>query len=164
MGERRLGYVVDDGKIVVNCPRCRLTKIVSVAKFVSHPSDVKLRVNCKCGHTHRASLERRNRERKYAQLKGKYIYLSDKFIYQECEIEVRDLSSDGLGFILLETPGVAPLPGDSLAVQFRINELPGGLFKKEVRVKSFRGSRIGARFLEKIRYETDKSLKIFLSS
>ena len=36
--------------------------------------------------------------------------------------------------------------------------------EKEVLVKSFNGSRVGARFLEKIKYETDKTLKIFLAS
>jgi hypothetical protein len=164
MGKGERGYAVDDGKIVVVCPKCRYTKVVSVAEHVSRPSDVKLRVKCKCGHTHRAYLERRIRQRKYARLRGRYIYLTDKCIHTECEIEVRDLSSDGLGFILLETPKIAPLPGDALAVQFRINELPGALLKKEVRVKSVNGSRVGARFLKTIRYETDKSMKIFLSS
>ena len=164
MGERRLGYVVDDGKIVVTCPGCRFTKIVSVAKFVSHPSVVKFRLRCKCGHVHRASLERRIQQRKYIKLRGRYIYLTDKFIHTGGPMEISDLSSDGLGFIFLHRPSFVPLPGDLLSVQFDINELPGATIKKEIRVMSFKGFRVGARYLKKIRYETDKTLKIYLSS
>ena len=164
MGDGRLGYVVDDSKIVVSCSRCRFTKIVSVAKFISHPSVVRLRLQCKSGHIHRASLERRIQQRKYIRLRGRYIYLTDKFVNAEGPMEIRDLSDDGLGFVLLHRPSVEPQPGDLLSVQFDINELPGATIKKEIRVVSFKGFRVGARYLKRIRYETDKTLKIYLSS
>jgi hypothetical protein len=157
-------YFVDDGKIVVSCPRCRVTRIVSAAKFLCHPTNVKLRLRCKCGCVHKASLERRIQHRKYIRLSGRYIYLTNKFVHTEGPMEIRDLSCEGLGFILLHRPSVVPLPGDLLSVQFSINELPGATIKKEVRVESFKRSRVGARYLKRIRYETDKKLKIFMAS
>ena len=157
-------YFVNDGKIVVTCPRCRFSKQISTASFLTHPKHVKLRLKCRCGWVHRAFLERRTHQRKFTKLEGRYIYLTDKFIHTEGAILVKDLSSQGIGFTFLDAPRITPLPGDPLSVQFRINELPGAFFKKEVRVKSFKGSRVGARFLEKINYETDKPLKIFLAS
>ena len=162
MGE--IVYFVDDGNIVITCPRCRFSREISTASFLAHPNHVKLRVKCRCGWVHRGYLERRRQHRKFTKLAGRYIYLSDKFIHTEGSISIKDLSSSGIGFTLLKTPRVTPLPGDLLSVQFKINELPGAFFNKEVLVKSSKGSRVGARFLKRIRYETDKTLKIFLSS
>ena len=161
MGEKV--YFVDDGKIVVSCPRCRFTKMVPAAKYLCHPANVKLRLKCRCGFVHTAFLERRLQRRKSTRLEGIYVYLTDKFIHTEGGILVRDLSSCGIGFSFLDDPGIVPLPGDRLSVRFRINRLADASFAKEVLVKSFRGTRVGARFLKKISYETDKVLKIFLS-
>ena len=160
----KIVYFVKNGKIVVVCPICRFTRTISVAEYVCLPKNVSFRVKCRCGHVHRACLERRRQYRKFTRLTGRYVYLTDKFIHTEGQIVIKDLSSWGIGFSLLEAPRVVPLPGDPLSVQFRINQFPGALLKKEVLVKSFRGSRVGARFLNKISYETDKPLTIFLSS
>lgn len=157
-------YYVKNRKIAVTCPRCRYSKVVSASKFLDQSKSVKLRLRCPCGHTHKALLERRSYERKFTPLEGRYIYLTDKFIQTEGDILVRDLSIDGIGFIMMKTPSIVPLPGDPLSVHFRINELPGAMFKKEVVVQSFRGGRVGARFLQQINYATDKPLKIFLLS
>ena len=93
-----LVYFVNDGKIVVTCPRCRFSKQISTAPFLAHPKHVKLRLKCRCGWVHKASLERRRQQRKFTKLEGRYIYLTDKFIHTEGAIVIKDLSSQGIGF------------------------------------------------------------------
>jgi hypothetical protein len=148
--------------IKIICPNCKCSRFVDVSEYKKLAIAVKVRIKCKCGYTEVALLERRGGHRKPTNLKGSYIpKLVGKKIHRE-EIEVKNLSADGIRFKFVDNHVYNFKPGDELLVEFSLNEMPGSLIRQELIIKSFNKPFISAEFKDKIFFNKNLLFKIFL--
>ena len=74
-------YVNDTDQATIICPKCGFEKNVDVANLKN--SQKKLKTKCKCGETHRFTIEFRMKYRKDVMLPGEYI--AKKTEEKDCE-------------------------------------------------------------------------------
>jgi hypothetical protein len=154
--------VEKNGTTKIICPDCKCSRVVDVSRYKKLAKAVKVRIKCKCGYAQVALLERRDRHRKPTNLKGSYIpNLVGKKIDGQ-EIEVENLSADGIRFKFVDNHKYKFRPGDKILVEFSLNEMPGSLIRKEVIIKSFKEPFISAEFEDKNFFNKNLCFKIFL--
>jgi hypothetical protein len=155
-------FAEKNGTTKIICPDCKCSRVVDVSEYKKLAKAVKVRIKCKCGYAQAALLERRDRHRKPTKLKGSYIpnFVGTKIDREE--IEVINLSADGVRFKFINNHKYKFKPGDELLVEFSLNEMPGSLKRKEVIIKSFNKPFISAVFKDKNFFNKDLCFKIFL--
>lgn len=124
------------------CPECKkaVTKDLSSHKDI----DKVVKVNCKCpcGHQYLVLLEKRGFYRKVADLPGIFIYGPEQL---SAAMTVKDLSRTGIKFDIEAAPPLKK--GDTIFVEFQLDNPQKTLFQKEVVVRTITGgSQIGAKF------------------
>jgi hypothetical protein len=155
-------FVEKKETIKIICPDCKCSRIVDVSEYKNLAKAVKVRIKCKCGYAHVALLERRDRFRKPTKLKGSYLPNLVVTKIDRKEIEVINLSANGIRFKFVDNSKYKFRQGDKLLVEFSLNEMPNSLFRKEVIIKSFKEPFISAEFEDKNFFNKDLCFKIFL--
>ena len=64
-------YVNDTNQATIICPKCEFEKNIDVTDFKD--TQKRLKAKCKCGETHRFTIEFRTKYRKDVRLPGEYI-------------------------------------------------------------------------------------------
>ncbi len=124
------------------CPNCENTSTVDVSKYSKVEKRVTVKVKCRCGHRFTVALEKRKKYRKQTNLPGTYTNLnvdSDKGV-----IAVMDISSTGLK-LKLNVPRDFKI-GDTLRVEFNLDDKRHTHIKKKVIVQNLSDNYVGVSF------------------
>ena len=116
-------YVGQDGRTVLRCPKCNITKTIDTTD--RNYSFRKFRATCQCGAKIRGQFEFRKHFRKKVNLTGSY-RRRDTGI--RGKIVVEDISLQGVGFNCLRKPGFQK--GDQLDLTFTLDNVN----KSEIRL------------------------------
>lgn len=141
-------YVDDTNQATIICPKCGFEKTVDVTKFKD--SKKKLKAKCKCGETHRFTIEFRTKHRKDVRLPGEYIA---KEKGEKGEIIIRELSMSGVRFESLKPHHMSQ--GDILEVKFKLDNPLRKEIRKLVSVIWIKDRIVGAHYTETKFYEKD---------
>ena len=141
-------YVDDDNQSIIICPKCGFEKNVDVTKFKDTPK--KLKAKCKCGETHRFTIEFRKTYRKDVRLAGEYIAQKKD---DKGEIIVRELSLAGIRFESLKPHKI--YLNNILEVKFKLDNPLKSEIRKLVKVIWIKDRFVGANFTETKFYEKD---------
>ncbi len=133
-------FVNNNGVAIFTCPKCQTAKHVDAKKYRQLDKVIRVNVRCSCGHSYKAMLERRQFFRKSVELKGIY-FLSDG---NRGTLTIKDISRTGINF---ETNTDVELAvGDKFMVEFYLDDTHKTMIKKEIVIRSIKGSSIGAEF------------------
>jgi hypothetical protein len=133
-------FVSPDDTAVITCCNCHLQKIIPVSSYKGKKSQVKIKCGCKNVFT--VELEFRKKFRKKTNLLCKYTKHSLK--NQHGNINVTDLTLDGLGFTTFDLDKF--MSGDEIEVSFKLDNLDRTAINKEVIVRNVRKDSISAVF------------------
>jgi len=128
------------------CPECRREKIMQLSAYEIKKHATRVRLKCKCGHTHIITLEKMIEAPKSMQLLGTFIAKGrDRFCGK---MIIKKLNSKG---IMLKTnieQGI--LPGLRLSLEFVLDDGKQSLVRKEVVVKAKNGQYLTAEFTSNV--------------
>ena len=128
------------------CSVCNKYHKLDMSKYLEIPNVVKLKVNCKCGHSWTVMLEKRKFFRKKTNLKGKYRYRISGKEFVEGDMTVIDISRAGLK---LKIHGEHNLKdGDWIEVEFRLDNKVRSLINRIVNIKNVSGPYLGVSLKE----------------
>ncbi len=136
-------YVNDDNTATFVCPECQKTGIKDLTKFIQNKNATRLKARCSCGHSYEVFLEKRKKFRKQANLPGTYKFSSYNSESQEHigTMTVKDISYSGLRIKLQLMPRFKV--GDTLFIEFRLDDANRSQIKKKVVVKNMKGLTAG---------------------
>jgi len=141
-------YVNDTDQATIICPKCGFEKNVDVADFKD--TQKRLKAKCKCGETHRFTIEFRKKYRKNVRLPGEYI-IREKG--EKGEIIIRELSLTGVRFESLKPHQI--LTDDILEMKFQLDNPLRSEIRKLVKVIWLKDRIVGAHYTETKFYEKD---------
>jgi hypothetical protein len=165
-------FVSQTGTVVVKCPQCENSKLISVATYKGKKFAIK--VKCPCGHLFTINLDFREHYRKPTLLEGNYhkTNLKIESFYEKLPLKndhplkriknctVRDLSIGGIGLDIWGKHTIEK--GDELFIEFNLDNRKRSLIKCEVIVKTIRENYVGAEFKDKLICNSD--LRFYLLS
>ena len=156
-------YVTPNYTAVFECPQCKNSRSVDVSKFKKIEKEVKIKVNCPCGHSYPVILERRRHYRKPVNLAGTYLFLVPGGPAKKKMLTVKDLSRSGLKIKVSEKPDFDV--GDKVLVEFHLDDNRRSLIKKEAIVRTISDLHIGLEFSSMNSSDPgDKALGFYLFS
>jgi hypothetical protein len=137
-------FVTPSNTAVFECPECKKSRTIDVEKFKNMDKEVRIRVNCSCGHSYPVVLERRRHYRRVVNLAGTYMLLVPDGPVEKKVMRVKDLSRSGLKIRLASKPDFGR--GAKLLVEFRLDDSQRSLIKKEAIVRKISDQNIGLQF------------------
>lgn len=139
-------YLTEDNTGTFICPKCQKTSVKNLSRYIGNRAAVRLKAKCACGHAYVVFLEKRKKFRKTANLKGSYRPSAIDADSQTIKgtMTVKDLSYSGMRIEV----GAPPLfaVGDSLYVEFRLDDARRSQIRKKVIVKNIDGLSVGLSF------------------
>jgi hypothetical protein len=124
------------------CPECRREKIMQLSAYDIKKHTTRVRVKCKCGHSHIITLEKMVEAQKSMQLLGTFIAKDRDRLFGK--MIIKKLNSKG---IMLKTNiEQSLLPGLRLVLEFVLDDAKQSIVKKEVVVKAKKGKFLTAEF------------------
>jgi hypothetical protein len=140
------------------CPKCKRSKIADVAQYIQLDQIIRVKVNCPCGHSFIAILEKRKQYRKAVNLPGSFTHFNGGRVMTKGLMTVCDLSLTG---IKLKVNYPYPFSvGDLLAVRFSLDDYQKTLIDKKVLIQNLNLPFIGSKF--PITESEDKTLGFYL--
>lgn len=135
-------YVNDDNTATFDCPKCHKTGIKDLTKYIQLKKN-QLKVRCACGYAYEVFLEKRKKFRKQASLPGTYKYSANDSDSQDHtgSMTVKDISYTGLRIKMSMMPRFKV--GDTLFIEFRLDDTNRSQIKKKVIVKNMKGLSAG---------------------
>lgn len=156
-------FINSDNTATFTCPKCKKPKIVNVAKYVQRDTPIKLKVTCSCGHSYPIFLDKRKKFRKQTNLQGFYKYVKGSPENPEAaykgKLTVLDLSLNGLRVQLHDRPRFAV--GDTLAVEFTLNDKNRSLIQKNVIVRNIRDMSAGFEYTTQSSFDSVLGFYLF---
>jgi len=137
-------YMTSQQMATFVCPKCSRSKTVSVSKYANVDKLIKVNVKCPCGHAYTSILEKRKQYRKATSLPGSFIHFIDGRPVNRGVMTVEDISSTGTKLKLNAPPGFAV--GDTMEVDFSLDDKHRTLIKKRVIVRNIIGPFVGVEF------------------
>lgn len=137
-------FVTPSNTAVFECPECKKSRSIDVEKFKNMDKEIRIRVNCSCGHSYPVVLERRRHYRKVVNLVGTYMLMVPGGSGETKTMSVKDLSRSGLKIRLTSKPDFDV--GAKLLVEFRLDDSKRSLIKKEAIVRKISDQNIGLQF------------------
>ena len=153
-------FIYKDNKAVIICPKCEQSKALDVTEHVHTQKAVKLKHPCACGYVYNVLLERRNRYRKMVDFPGTYTHVISGRQVSKGSMTVKEITRSGLGFTLDGDEIEKFNMGDTLFVEFHLDDESKSLIRKEGIIRMIRGSYIGAEFISVDLY--DRALGIYM--
>jgi len=139
-------YINEDNTAVFICPECQKTSVKDVTKYAALNIIPRLKAKCTCGHSYEVFLEKRKKFRKLTDLPGTYKYIPEDSSTQEYTgtMFVKDMSYTGLRIKLQLMPRFKV--GDTLWIEFRLDDANRSQVKKKVVVKNMKGLTAGLEY------------------
>jgi predicted RNA-binding Zn-ribbon protein involved in translation (DUF1610 family) len=126
------------------CPQCGNVTTADVSKYATIDKQVTVKCRCKCGHNFDVSLEKRRQYRKATDLPGMYYYRMQNGDIDKGIMRVVDISSKGLKLKLNVERRFAI--GESLRVEFHLDDKRRTFIDKEVIVRNVKKNYVGTSF------------------
>ena len=139
-------YVTADKKATFVCPRCKKPRRADVSKLSGLNQAVRLRVRCPCGHVYTVALERRQRRRKQVSFPGIAYRLIEGAPSGRHLMTVMEISPGGMK-LRFGSRGAFE-PGDTLRVEFRLDDPRRSLIRKEVLVSTVHERKVGVELID----------------
>ncbi len=138
-------FITSEGQATFVCPECERSRTVAVAENEKLARAARVRVKCPCGHQYPVTLERRQFFRKAVNLSGSFFQTVNGRHVDGGTMAVVDLSRTGMRLRLNEK---RPLRiGDTLLVEFHLDDRQHSLIRRESVVRRIDGSDLGAEFI-----------------
>jgi predicted oxidoreductase len=141
-------FLKDNGEASFVCSACGRTSKRNMEKFLNIDSPLKIKCQCKCGHSYSAQIERRQYIRKKTKLSGKFLTPDQA---KKGLMSVVDMSQTGLKMFLNVAPEFNR--GEKLMVQFNLDNRQRDLVSREVLVRNIKGKEVGVEFLSPEHYD-----------
>ena len=137
-------FITEQDKATIICPECKLSTTTDASQYKKINKEVRLKINCTCGHSYSILLERRNQFRRETNLPGRYTLRSSSGIEKKGSLSVRNISRGGLKLELKLMPDLKL--GSRLSVEFNLDDNQKTLIKKDVIVKVIIDPVVGTEF------------------
>jgi len=137
-------FITDQDKATIICPECNLSTTTDASQYKKINKEVRLKINCTCGHSYSIFLERRKQFRRETNLPGKYILRSSSRTEKKGILTVRNISRSGLKLEIKIMPSIKI--GSSISVEFNLDDKNETLIKKDVIVKMIIEPVLGTEF------------------
>ena len=151
-------YVTDDNKATFVCDVCQHARIADVSRYKDIGKALTVKCKCKCGHQFEVTIEKRGILRKPVILAGIYAHISPLGDKIEGQMTIRNLSRKGMQLELNTDHDFQA--GDTLDVDFRLNDVSRSPVLKTVIVRNVNGRKLGTEFSEPEAF--DKMLGLYL--
>lgn len=135
-------FIAKDNTATFVCPECQKSKTANVSKYKNIEKAVRVNFKCPCGHSYSVLLERRKHIRKHLNLSGTFV---NKKNSERGTITITDLSRSGLRIKLNFQQNIEP--GDTLDLEFTLDDKLRSVVKKEVIVRSVKDLSVGVEFI-----------------
>lgn len=96
MDERMEVFVNSENVAAIKCPKCDNIKSIDMSKYIAIDGVIRFTVKCKCGHSCKAVLNKRDKLRKKTNLSGSYTNLTPGKEGKKGVITILDISRSGL--------------------------------------------------------------------
>jgi len=148
-------YPTKDKTAVFECPSCKYSKTADISRYLDKNKLIKGKMKCKCGHSYIFILEKRMYFRKNVNLRGIFVVTTDLQSFEIYGNEskakgvtlVEDISITGLKLKFSEKPNIGI--GDSMFVEFHLDDYNRTLIQKQVVVRNIIGLKYGVEFVDK---------------
>jgi hypothetical protein len=138
-------FIQEKNTAIFLCPKCASFKTIDVSAYSDIEGDVEIDIECKCGHSFSAFLDRRKDYRKKVNLPGTYTYTSSEGEIERGTLFVKDISRNGFKFKVKVDPKFSV--GDNISLKFQLDNKQKTLIKKEVVIKNiFKDKTISSEF------------------
>ncbi|MFZ7128265.1 MAG: PilZ domain-containing protein [Desulfobacterales bacterium] len=138
-------FITSDNTATFTCPGCKAIRTVDVTQYKELTRAVKVKVKCPCGVDYPVALERRRQFRKPVAFPGTWCLLDNGRRTIKGQMVVSDLSRTGLKIRLEEIYDLNV--GDTLLVEFHLDDPKRSLIRKEVAVRKVDGHVVGTEFM-----------------
>lgn len=153
-------FIYKDHKAIIICPKCEKSKTIDVSEHIHTQEAVKLKHPCGCGYVYNVLLERRNRYRKILDVPGRYTHFISGRPLSKGSMTVKEITRAGLGLKLDGDEMEKFNMGDTLFVEFHLDDESRSFIRKEATIRLIRGPYIGAEFSSVDLY--DRALGIYM--
>ncbi len=126
------------------CPECSKATTVNVEKYAHMQKKVKVKCSCVCGHHFTRDLEQRKLYRKKVNFPGKFTVQTKGRPMDKGTMVVQDISGTGLKLKLSVAHDLNI--GDTMNVEFHLDDNRKTFMKKKVVVKNVYGPNVGVSF------------------
>lgn len=136
-------YITDDNKATFICPKCKKTVVKDLTRYIRLKKALRFKAKCRCGHVYEVFLEKRKKFRKQTSLPGSYKFGKINSPSQEYmgSMTVENISYTGLRVKLPLSPRFKV--GDTLFIEFRLDDAHRSQIKKKVVVKNINDRSVG---------------------
>ncbi|MDA3896288.1 MAG: PilZ domain-containing protein [Desulfobacteraceae bacterium] len=139
-------YINDDNTATFACPKCQRIGVKDLTEYLQRKKSNRLKARCSCGYSYEVFLEKRKKFRKQINLLGSYKYIPENSNTPDHtgSMSVKDISFSGIRIKLKMMPRFKI--GDTLFVEFRLDDANRSQIKKKVVVKNMKGLSAGLEF------------------
>ncbi len=137
-------FLTENKTVTTTCPRCGKSKTADASPYCAIDKPVRLKINCSCGHQYPVFLERRRHYRKAVDLRGSFFHKAYNGIVTQGGMTVKNLSRNGVRLRLDMDQNIRV--GDSVFVDFNLDDSARSKIRKEVIARHKRGSIVDAEF------------------
>lgn len=153
-------FINNENRTTVVCPKCGKSKSADVSDYLKFDKAIKVKCKCKCGYSYTFLLERRKNYRKNVNLPGTYVHVTSEKRINRGLMTVKDISRTGLKLMFNREVIRNFNIGDTLRIEFRLDDRERSFIRKKVTIKTFDGSYAGVEFSWE--QEDDKALGFYL--
>ncbi len=139
-------FITSKSSATFVCPQCGNVTTADVSKYATIDKQVTVKCRCNCGHNFEVSLEKRRQYRKATDLPGIYYYRANRGDVNKGNMRVVDISAKGLKLKLnIERKFEV---GESLRVEFHLDDKRRTFVDKEVIVRNVKKNLVGTSFAQ----------------
>lgn len=138
-------FISDDNVTTIVCPKCNRSVTQNLGNVRKIPKAIRIKCTCSCGHEYKVLLERRKHYRRKTNLGGRYIHNGKNGNLKKGLIRIVDISQAGIQFKTNSKPELKP--GETITIEFILNDEDHSKIEKECRVVRVKGFRVGVEFL-----------------
>lgn len=139
-------FITGNNTATFVCPQCGNATSTNVAKYATIKQRVTVSCRCSCGHQFDVSLEKRRQYRKETDLPGVFYFQRANGETDKGNMRVMDISSTGLKLKLNVARQFQE--GDSLRVEFHLDDKRRTLMEKAVVVRNVHKNIVGTSFVQ----------------
>ena len=139
-------FISSDNTATFVCPQCGNVTKTNVSKYAAIKQKVTVGCRCSCGNQFRVSLEKRRQYRKTTDLPGVFLFRQTSGEMDKGNMRVVDISSTGLKLKLNVARQFQE--GDTLTVEFHLDDKRRTLMEKEVIIRNVHQNYVGTEFIQ----------------
>ena len=139
-------FIPDNNIATFVCPQCGRSRDTDVSKYIKMDKEIRVRCQCKCGHSYHVLFERRKVYRKQVDLAGEYTHFIKGKPVAKGFIRIIDISRSGLKLKLNGSLKQNVNIGHVFLVDFHLDDKARTLIRGKVEIKTIHKNYIGTEF------------------